>query len=198
MSKMITISRQFGSGGRTIGKEVAERLKIPCYDQEIIERVASESGYDKKIIEERGEYAQSSRWFGNALASSGNSGRLSLQDSLWVSQRAVILDLAQKGPAVFVGRCADYILAEKYSLLRAFIYADTETRIRRIVENYGESPVAPEKRLKEKDKRRTAYYRYYTDLEWGDPANYDICLNSGALGIDKCCDILEALYRAEE
>lgn len=195
MSKIITISRQFGSGGRTIGKLVAEALKIPCYDQDIIEKVAVQSGFDKNIIAEKGEYAASSNWFGNALSSVTNApGTLNVQDNLWVAQRAVILELAQKGPCVFVGRCADYILQDKYALLRTYIYSDLESRKKRIIDVYGESSVSPEKRLREKDKRRTAYYRFYTDLEWGNPQNYDICLNSGTIGIQKCADILIDLY----
>jgi hypothetical protein len=107
---VITISREFGSGGRTIGKEVANKLGIPCYDQEIIERLAEESGFSKDYIEDKGEYANHKNWFANAFASSGTHHGSSNQDYLWVLQRRIILDLAKQGPCVIVGRCADYIL----------------------------------------------------------------------------------------
>jgi len=196
LNKVITISREFGSGGRTIGKEVAARLGIPCHDQEIIEKIAEESGLAKDFIKERGEYATGGNWFTNALSSQNHYGS-SLQDKLWLIQRNLILELAQKGPCVFVGRCADYILKDKADCLKVFIHASMEKRIDRIIHNYGESPDAPEKRLKDKDKRRRAYYQLYTDSEWGLAKNYDISLNSGTLGMDKCIDILSDLYQSK-
>ena len=126
---VITISREFGSGGRTIGKEVAEKLGIPCYDQEIIEKLAEESGFSKDYIEDKGEYATHKNWFANAFASSGTQQGSSNQDYLWVLQRRIILDLAKAGPCVIVGRCADYILDKEYNCLKVFIHASIEKRI---------------------------------------------------------------------
>ncbi len=190
--KIITISREFGSGGRTIGRMVAERLGIPCYDNEIIDKVALESGFAHDYIAERGEYALYGSWLGNAFSVGGNKG-LSNQDVLWVTQRKTIREFAERGPCVIVGRCADYILQDK-EILKVFIHADKQTRAERIVRLYGERDASPEKRLKEKDKRRSAYYRFYTDMEWGKAQNYHVSLNSGELGVEKCVDIICSLY----
>ena len=193
MNRVITISREFGSGGRTIGKLTAERLGIPCYDQELIEKIEEKSGLAKEFIAERGEYTLRGGWLANAFADRSLNG-LSVQDYLWTIQRKTIIELAEQGPCVIVGRCADYILQDKANLLKVFIHASIPVRAKRIVERYGESPEAPEKRLREKDIRRSAYYRFYTDVEWGIAKNYDIALDSGTLGLDRCVDIISSLY----
>lgn len=194
---VITISREFGSGGRTIGKEVADKLGIPCYDQEIIEKLAEESGFSKDYIEDKGEYATHKNWFANAFASSGTQQGSSNQDYLWVLQRRIILDLAKAGPCVIVGRCADYILDKEYNCLKVFIHASIEKRIEHILENYGERKESPEKRLSDKDKKRKAYYKYYTETEWGVAKNYHISLDAGVLGIERCVDIIADVYNME-
>ncbi|MDO5152682.1 MAG: cytidylate kinase-like family protein [Eubacteriales bacterium] len=192
-NRIITISRQFGSGGRTIGKELAAKLGIPCYDAEIIEKIAEESGFAPEYVKERGEYAGGSSWLAHAFSDRDRDGH-SYQDDLWAIQRKIILELAEKGPCVIVGRCADYILRDNADCLRVFIHSDMETRAKRIVEQYGERSDAPAKRLKDKDKRRAAYYQFYTDMKWGAVENYHIALNSGALGIDKCVELLAQMY----
>lgn len=192
-NRIITISREFGSGGRTIGKEVAAQLGIPCYDHELIEKIAEKSGFAKEYVKERGEYTPSSSWLANALAGRDFNGH-SHQDDLWNAQRAVILDLAKKESCVIVGRCADHILADEADCLTVFIHASMEKRAERIVRVYGEGGEAPEKRLKDKDKRRKAYYQLYTDTEWGIAKNYHIALDSGVLGIEKCVEIIAGLY----
>ena len=194
---VITISREFGSGGRTIGKEVADKLGIPCYDQEIIEKLAEESGFSKDYIEDKGEYATHKNWFANAFASSGTQQGSSNQDYLWVLQRRIILDLAKAGPCVIVGRCADYILDKEYNCLKVFIHASIEKRIEHILANYGERKESPEKRLSYKDKKRKAYYKYYTETERGVAKNYHISLNAGELGIERCVDIIADVYNME-
>ena len=193
MNRVITISREFGSGGRTIGKLSAERLGIPCYDQELIEKIEEKSGLAKEFIEERGEYTLRGGWLANAFADRSLNG-LSVQDYLWTIQRKTILELAEQGPCVIVGRCADYILEGRADLLKVFIHASIENRSKRIVEKYGESTEAPEKRLRDKDIRRSAYYHFYTDVEWGIAKNYDIALDSGTLGLERCVDIITSLY----
>ncbi len=193
MNRIITISREFGSGGRTIGKQVAERLGIPCYDQELIEKIAEKSGLAEDFIAERGEYTLRGGWLANAFADRSLNG-LSVQDYLWTIQRKTILELAEQGPCVIVGRCADFILDGKADLLKVFIHAGIEIRAKRIVEKYGESSEAPEKRLRDKDIRRSAYYHFYTDVEWGIAKNYDIALDSGTLGLERCVDIIASLY----
>lgn len=193
MNRIITISREFGSGGRTIGKQVAERLGIPCYDSEILEKIEKESGFVKEYIAEHGEYANGGNWISQVLFARDYQGH-SCRDDLWAIQSKIILELAEKGPCVIVGRCADYILKCKADCLRVFIYSDMESRAKRIVEQYGERSESPEKRLKDKDRRRAAYYQLYTDMKWGNVRNYHISLNSGALGIEKCVDIIADLY----
>lgn len=192
-NRIITISRQFGSGGRTIGKQTAAKLGIPCYDHELIEKIAEESGLAKEYIAERGEFSSHGSWLTNVLSDRDYNGH-SLQDTLWSIQRKVILDLAEQGPCVIVGRCADYILKDTADCLMVFIHSDMEKRADRIVNQYGEQSDSPEKRLKDKDKRRASYYNFYTDRKWGALQNYDITLNSGVLGIDKCAEILADLF----
>ena len=193
MNRIITISREFGSGGRTIGKLTAERLGIPCYDQELLEKIAEESGLAKEFVAERGEYTLRGGWLANAFSDRSMNG-LSMQDYLWTVQRRTILDLAEQQSCIIIGRCADYILDGKADLLKVFIHASIETRAKRIVEKYGEGVEAPEKRLRDKDLRRSSYYRLYTDVEWGIAKNYDLCLDSGTIGFDRCVDIIASLY----
>lgn len=192
-NKIITISRQFGSGGRTIGKETALKLGIPCYDYELIEKAAAESGLAEEYIKEQGEYTPYRSWFANAFNSRSINGS-STQDYLWLIQRKIILDLAEKEPCVIVGRCADYILKDNTECLRVFVHADMEKRAERIVKLYGEREDSPEKRLTDKDKKRKAYYQFYTEWEWGDAVNYHVALDSGKLGIEKCVEIITGLY----
>ena len=192
-NRIITISREFGSGGRTIGKEVANRLGIPCYDQELIDKIAEESGLSKEFIKEQGEYAVSGNFLNSVISGRDFYGH-SYQDDIWIMQRKIILDLAQKESCVIIGRCADRILREHADLLTVFIHASMEKRIERITRVYGESSETPEKRLRDKDKRRKAYYQLYTDAEWGNVRNYHIALDSGVLGIEKCADIIVQLY----
>lgn len=190
-NRIITISREFGSGGRTIGKMVAEKLGIPCYDAEIIQKMADETGFAPDYVKEAGEYSPGS--FLSAAFSNRMFGPTN-EDILWQHQYRVITELAEKGPCVIVGRCADYILEDKTDCLKVFIHADLEFRAKRIVEVYGERAESPEERIKDKDKRRAAYHRFYTNMKWGYAQNYDLTLNSGVLGIDNCVDIITKLF----
>lgn len=191
LNRVITVSREFGSGGRTIGKMVAEKLGIPCYDAELIQKIAEESGYAADYIREEGE-AASGGWL-SAMFTDRSMG-LTNQDKIWNIQSRVIEELAEKGPCVIVGRCADYILREKANCLNVFIHASMEKRAQRIVQEYGEREESPEQRLRDKDKRRAAYHRFYTDMKWGHSQNYHICLDSGTLGIDKCAELIVQLF----
>ena len=194
--KIITISREFGSGGRTIGRLVAEKLGIPFYDKGLVDQVALESGFAPKFVEENGEHAPGSSRLAYAFAAQGVPGvmnGLSTADFLWNIQCSVILQLAEKGPCVIVGRNADYILKDRPDILHAFIHADMDFRADRIVRLYGESEKSPEARLNEKDKRRRVNYHHYTGQTWGMADNYDICLNSSAIGIENCVDIIVSL-----
>lgn len=189
-NRIITISREFGSGGRTIGKKVAENLGIPCYDRELIHKIAQESGFAEEYIQDAGEYSP-----GGFLASalSNRSFGPTNEDYLWEIQWKIITELAEKESCVIVGRCADYILRDKADCLTAFIHASMDYRADRIVRVYGEREVSPQERLRDKDKRRAAYHRFYTDMKWGDAKNYQITLDSGKLGIEQCVKILQML-----
>lgn len=193
MKRIITISREFGSGGRTIGKGIAEKLGIPCYDHEVIEQLVERSGFAADYVKSQSEYAPNGSLFVNAL-NAGNFHGLSNQDKLWTMQRQIIEELGEKENCVIVGRCADYILRDRADCLKVFIHRDFQSRAERIVQVYGETEVPTEKRLKEKDKRRAAYYQFYTDQKWADLANYHIVLDSGVIGIEKCIDIIADLY----
>lgn len=191
---IITISREFGSGGRTIGKEVAKRLNIPFYDKELIEKVARESGLNVNYIEEHGEYSPSSNPFAYAFLGHYIDG-MSMNDYIWMMQRKIILELVQEGPCVIVGRCADYILRDRDDCFNVFICSDLDKKVERIVRLYGETDEKPEKRLADKDKKRRANYKYYTDQVWGLAQNYHLCLNSGEIGIDKCTELIVDLVK---
>ena len=188
---IITISRQFGSGGRTVGRQLAERLNIPFYDRELVKQVAEETGFDTKFIEENGEFSPSKSSFSFAVSQGVPcmQNGLSVSDFIFCMQRQVILKLAEK-PCVIVGRGADYILRDRDDVFDVFIHASMENRADRIVRLYGESEKKPEQRLADKDKKRKIYYKHYTDREWGDAKNYDMCLDSGRIGIDKCVDLI--------
>ena len=191
--KIITISREFGSGGRTIGHLVAEKLGIPFYDKDLVDHIALESGFAPNYIEEHGEHSPGNSIFSYAFAHQSVPGvmnGLSTADFLWNVQCNVILQLAEKGPCVIVGRNADYILKDRQDCLHAFIHADKDFRADRIVRLYGESEKSPQIRLQEKDKRRKVNYHHYTGRTWGAAQNYDICLDSSKLGIETCADII--------
>lgn len=191
--KIITISREFGSGGRSIGRKVAEKLGIPFYDKELVDQVALESGFAPKFVEEHGEHSPGRSLFSYAFAPQGVPGimnGLSTADFLWNIQCNVILQLADKGPCVIVGRNADYILKDRKDCLHVYIHADLDFRAERIVRLYGESEKSPEARLQEKDKRRKVNYQHYTGRTWGMSGNYDLCLNSSTIGIENCADII--------
>ena len=194
-SKIITISREFGSGGRSIGRLVAEKLGIPCYDAELILKIASESGYDKDFIENQGEDFSLGVWMFAPLGAQIGGGALTgvkaPEEALWDVQKKVIEEIAGQGPCVIIGRCADHILEGRADLLKVFIYAPLEERVKVVKEKYG----ADEKALRKKDKHRKAYYKYCTDREFGNVRNYHVALDSSVFGIEKCADIITELYR---
>lgn len=192
MKQIITISRQYGSGGRIIGQETAELLGIPCYDSKIIEELAEKTGLRKDFVEDSTE--SSDDWMVFSFSSKRISSR-TIQNDLWNAQCAVIRQLAEK-PCVIVGRGADFILKDRTDLLKVFIYADTQSRIARVREVYHETPSDPEKYLKEKDRSRSSYYQSHADMTWGESSHYDLALNSSSLGIEPCAKILAGLFRS--
>ncbi len=196
--RVITISREFGSGGHSIGKAVAKTLGIPSYDQELLEKIAAETGFSKEFIEEAAEYstAKNSLLF-NLVMNRSLHGRMepSPADTIYFAQTEIIKNLAEKESCLIVGRCGDYILRDKGDCLHIFIYSDMEDRAKRILERYGESEKPVQKRIADKDARRKVYYSHYTDRLWGIPQNYDLCLNSGALGEEACANIIINVFQ---
>lgn len=195
--RIITVSRQFGSGGQAVGQLVAERLGIAFYDREVIAKIAEKSGLDPDYIKEFGEYATSaSSFLYNLNFHVGLPGTdIPIPDQLYVIQYNTITELAEKGPCVIVGRCADYILRERTDCLHIYLHADAAFRADRIVHLYGEAEAHPEKLLEEMDNKRKVYYKYYTNRVWGMAENYHLSLNSGYAGVEKCADFVVDLAR---
>ena len=187
---IITISRQFGSGGREIGKKIADQLGIPFYDKELIEIAAKESGMDKELFEE--DDARTSKGF-RLLGALGYSLGGSLNDRLYLVQEEVIKGVACEGSCVIVGRCADYVLRDRSDVLNVYIHADMEDRKERAVHSYEVDERDIEGSIKKIDKRRANYYEYYTDRKWGRAENYDISINSSTFGIDGTVEIIKML-----
>lgn len=191
--RIITISREYASGGSQIGKMLSERLGIPCYDREIIGKVAAESGLCEKFIEDKGEYGNKvaiETYFATGMYYNGPS----VEDSIWAIQHQIIEELAEKEPCIIVGRCADYILRKRTDVLNVFIHADKKTRAKYLTEELKENVLDPEKYLKELDRRRSTYVQFYTDMKWGDSRQYDITLNTGKISFNQCVEILAGLY----
>ena len=195
MNQIITIGRQCGSGGHTIGNIVAERLGIPFYDKEIIKKVAERSGLAEETVEKEGEYSTTSLLYN--VATRGISGfdvsdknNMLIRDIVNAYQTEYIKELAEKGPCVIVGRSADYILEDRDNCLNVFIHGDLADREKRVVEEHGIDPAEARKHVLERDKKRAKYYRHITDQVWGFAENYDLCLNSSKLGVEGCVDII--------
>ena len=192
MKKIITISRQFGSGGHSIAKAVADRLGIAFYDNNLITEVAKQSGLSEEFIRENEEYAShsSSFLYQLAMSTAGTYGYPSVYQKLYEAQTKVIEEIANKEACVIVGRCADYILKDREDCLHVFIHADNEHRSKHILEKYGPTEKTTAQRIKDKDNKRRNYYRFHTDREWGVAANYHLALDSGALGEELCVELI--------
>ena len=190
--RIITISRQFGSGGHSIAKAAAERMGIAFYDNQLITEVARQSGLSEEFIRENEEYASHSNSFLYQLAMStaGTYGYPSVYQKLYEAQTKVIQDIADKESCIIVGRCADYILRDREDCLHVFIHADNEHRATHILEKYGPTDKTVSQRIKDKDNRRRNYYRFHTDREWGVAANYNLALDSGVLGEELCVELI--------
>lgn len=188
-TKIITISREFGSGGRYLGEEIAKRLGWTYYDKEIILKTAEKTGLSEKFIEKSGEYAPAKNIFAYAFTGRNRAGS-SLEDYMYSVQREIILDLAEQGNCVIVGRCADYILKDRADCMNVFICGNTKEKCERIKNLYQVTEEEAKRLLKETDKKRSLHYGYYTEREWGRAVNYTICLNSSDIGYEGCMDIL--------
>ena len=190
---IITINREYGSGGRGIGTQLADRLGIPFYDKVLCEEAAKRSGLDPTFLElaERRE----GRKLAYQLQLPGAPFRLSLDDQAFLALAAAIRRLAEQGPCILVGRGANRILSDRKDALHVYLYADRQTRLKRIVEQYGVPAQQAEKVLRDTDRARAVYLKEYTDQVMGHSENYHLCLDSGALGIEHTVRILEAVYR---
>ncbi len=196
MNKVITISRQYGSGGREIGSKLAAKLGIPFYDNEIITRAAKESGFAEAAFENAESKATNSLLYSIAMGmnSYGNQelgfSHLSLDDRIYLAQSDVIRKVASEGPCVIVGRCADYILKDMKNVINIFVWADVAFRIQRSIEIDQLSPNKAQENILKIDKRRANYYNYHASEKWGRAENYHLSIKSNAIGIDNCVDCI--------
>lgn len=199
MNTIITISRQYGSGGRFVGKLLAEELNIPFYDKEIIAMASEDSGFAQGFIKENEQKMKgissfaftASMWGGNLVNNFEN-----IESKIYACEADAIEKIAKNGPCVIVGRCADYVLKDKYKCLNVFIHADMPSRVERVIKVFRRTDDVKkaERLIKENDRMRARHYRYYTDSEWGEANNYHITLNTSAIGVENCAKILKEAY----
>ena len=187
--RIITISREFGSGGRFIGEEVAKKLGIAYYDKNVINEIAEKSGLSPEYIQENAELSPIKGLFAYALAGRDITGR-SVEDMVYEAQRKVILELAEKVPCVIIGRNADYILKDRDDVLNVFIHGNMPEKTQRIIRLYNVDEKKAVKMMADTDKRRMTNYNFYTEHKWGKASNYTLCLNSSQLGYDRCEKII--------
>ncbi len=191
--KIITISRQYGSGGREIGQKLADKLGIPFYDNALIEKAAEESGLISAFFEDTERHAGNSLLYAlyrGAHADRFGTSVLSMEDNIYLAQSKVIRKVAEEGPCVIIGRCSDYILSDMLNLVKIFIHADLDFRKERAVRIDGVDPAKAENVVLTKDKRRQNYYNFHADRKWGVAKNYHLCIDSGYCGIDCAVDVI--------
>ncbi len=194
MRKLITISRQYGSGGRIIGRLVAEKLGVPFYDREIIDMAVEQSGLSEEIVETAELRAKSS--FSYSLASAMNFGEgivaepISVNEKLFITQFDIIRQIGETDEGVIIGRCADYVLKDIPGVTNVFIYAEFEDRVKRSVELYGNDPDRAEKYVKDYDKARANYYSYHTSQKWGQFSNYNLAINSSYISDEQAANLI--------
>lgn len=196
--QIITISREMGSGGRLIGKKVADKLGYAFYDNEIIDQTAKVSGFTNTQIINAEEKITNSFLYNIAMGTGYGLGMLTgktreampLNAQVYLAQREAIQSLAKKGSCVIVGRCADYILKDEPGILRCFLYSEFQKRVNRVINEYGMDKEGIEKRIRQTDKSREIYYNTVTDQKWGDHRNYDLMINSGTIGIEGACNLI--------
>ena len=187
---IITIARQYGCGGHDIGEKLAEELKIPFYDKELLERAAKDSGFCQEIFENYDEKPTNSFLYSLVMDtySMGHStaafAEMPLNHKIFLAQFNAIKDIAKEGPCVIVGRCADYALADFPNVVNVYLYADMQSRIARIARRHDVTDAKAKDLIQKTDKGRASYYNYYTNKKWGEATGYDLCLNTASLGID--------------
>ncbi len=193
---IITIGRQYGSGGREIGEKLAKRLEIPFYDKELLERAANDSGICKELFENHDEKPTNSFLYSLVMDtysfgySSAAFTDMPINHKVFLAQFEAVKKLAAEGPCVMVGRCADYALSELSNCFSVFIHSDMESRIRRIAQKYGMKDNKARDAIQKTDKSRSSYYNYYTNKRWGDASSYHLSIDSGKLGIDQTVECI--------
>ena len=204
MRSIVTISREFGSGGREIGKKLADKLNVPFYDKELLEMASKESGIARELFVKNDESYTNSFLYSLVMGTYPVSpdGRLNpelpLNHKIFLAQFETIKKLAEKGPCVIVGRCADYVLKEEPNVIDFFISGNMYEKKKRILERYDIEKPKVEDFIRKTDKRRASYYNYYTDMKWGDARNFDLCINSSKSGIDGAVDLMLAYINIKE
>ena len=203
-SSIITIGREYGSGGRQIGQEIAKYFGIKCYDKELLEHAANDSGICKELFENHDEKPTNSFLYSLVMDtysfgySSAGFSDMPMNHKIFLAQFDAIKKLADEGPCVMVGRCADYALEENPNVLSIFIKADMQDRIRRIAKLYDLSDAKAKDKITKIDKQRASYYNYYTSKRWGEVDSYDLCLNSSVFGIDGTVDMIKQAIEVKE
>ena len=194
MKKLITISREYGSGGRIIGKILAEKLDVPFYDKEIIDIAVADSGFSREMIENAELQAKNSFAYNRASAmhfGAGTGGAsLSVNEKLFLAQFQVIQKIGETGEGVIVGRCADYVLKDLPGVTNVFIHAEMEDRINRAVEKYGDDPDRVKELIATYDKARQNYYNYHTCQKWGEYKNYNLAINSSYITEEEAAELI--------
>ena len=206
MSKniVITIGRQFGSGGRYVGRLLAEKLGVPFYDKERLSEAAKTSGICEEILEEHDEKPTRSLLFSlvtgmQSLMSSGAFYMdMPLNHKIFLAQFDAIRRIAEEGPCVIVGRCADYVLRENPDAVSVFVKADMASKVDRAVKYYGIEADKAEDRIRKADKQRASYYNYYATATWGDVDNYDLVVDTGALGVEGAVELIAKFLELRE
>ena len=195
---IITIGRQYGSGGREIGRKLALRLGIPFYDRELISRAAKKSGFSEDLFEQLDKRATNSLLYSLTMFGSTDLNGMSLTDQLFLAQANIIREIADSGPAVLVGRCADHVLREYENRFDFFITGSVDDRLQRIQthDDYELSGKSPRAALEKMDKQRSTYYNYYTGKVWGKSDHYDLCINAGRLGVENSIEVILAYVNA--
>ena len=201
---IITIGRQFGSAGREIGRVIAKHLDIKLYDKEMLNRAAQESGLCKELFETHDEKPTNSFLYSLVMDtyslgySSGSYMDMPINHKVFLAQFDAIKKIADEGPCILVGRCADYALEEYDNVLSIFIHADLDARVRRIARIYDLTDAKAKELIVKTDKKRSSYYNYYSNKRWGDVNSYDMCLNSSMLGIEGTAEAIEKLVELKE
>lgn len=190
---IITIGRQYGSGGRMVGQKIAEDLGVKCYNSELLIEAAKESGLCQEVFEKIDEKPISA--FLSFSAGKYDHGEMPLNHKVFLAQMQTIKKIAERESCVIVGRCADYVLRERDDVINVFISAPFEDRVKRVIERDDILPGKAEKRVRRIDKERGNYYNFYSTKRWGIADSYDVCLDSSKFGIEGCAKIIESLIK---